>query len=576
MYPRSQSWFWGTCLLATLGCGEKNSPDGPGTAGRSNASGGSASTAGSSSGGSTTGLPVGGSSSAGSSSAGSSSSGGGAQAGSGAAAGGDGAGGAPACPASEGLKVTRLSTNSIAAMGKPYTSDSDKTSPWGWDTNYGKAPEIVALPDGENIDILWQDHSADVGRGETDPNKNAKKAFVVRVEKSASGYAVTRAYQVDQLAHIMGLAKDEAGNYYVATGVDEDADLTPEMPAPKMHRPGIVKLVKFDANGCKSLEIDAGVEREKAKAEEPIINPMVAATSRLAYHAGRLAIVHGINVDYDAAVEARHQKAQSTHFDAVTGAATLTSSMWVSHSFDQRLFWDGTGFVELHLGDAYPRSIALGRFNDQKSGTKTYDLFKPKGALGANNTFTRLGGIAPIASGDWGYLVVFATERASAAGSEVLQGTRDLAFVRVSRDFANMDEKGSAFVDGASTQAVTSSDKEVTNKLSWLTDYGTDAAQVDRPSVTALGGDQFVVLWERWTGTGDRQATFAGTHGLLLGADGAEKVAAKQLSTRHLSRSDDVVAVGGQALIVSGDGTAKKLTLQLVGADLALTTIDLP
>ena len=57
--------------------------------------------------------------------------------------------------------------------------------------------------------------------------------------------------------------------------------------------------------------------------------------------------------------------------------------MWVSHSFDQRLLWDGSGFVELHLGDAYPRSIALGRFNDQKSGTKTYDLFKPKGAEGS-------------------------------------------------------------------------------------------------------------------------------------------------------------------------------------------------
>jgi hypothetical protein len=575
MYPRSQGWFWGTCLLAALGCGEKNTSDGSGGA-APHTNGGSAAVAGSSGGG---GLPT----TAGGSGA---NPGGGAAStgGSGAGAGGGGSnqggagGGAPACAASEGLEVTRLDTTAIAAMGKPYTSDSDKTSPWGWEGNYGKPPEIVARPDGENLDILWQDHSTDVGNNEADPNKNAKKAFVVRVEKSGDGYAITRAYRIDQLAHIMGLAKDETGNYYVATGVDEDADLTPEMPGPGMHRPGIVKLVKFDANGCKSLEIDAGLERQKADPKsEPIINPMVAATSRLAYNAGRLAIVHGINIDYDEAVKARHQKAQSTHFDATTGAATLTSSMWVSHSFDQRLFWDGTGFVELHLGDAYPRSIVLGRFNDQKSGTKSYELFKPKGKEGDNNTFTRLGGIAPIASGDWGYLVVFATERAAEVSdpSKILQGTRDLAFLRVSRTFASMDEKGSAFVDGASTQAVTSSDKTVTNKLSWLTDGAADGAQVDRPRLAAVGDDQFVVLWERWTGT-EQKSTFVGTQGLLLSGDGSVKLAPQQLTTRHLSRSDDAVSLGAKALFVSGDGTAKKLSLQFVGADLALTTIDLP
>jgi hypothetical protein len=559
--------------LITLGCGDKASPNAAAGGGNSSGSsstsgegGGSAAGSGSSGGDSTGGKPGAGA-------------GGGSAAVGGTAIAGDtagGSGGVPSCAPTEGLKVTRLTTTAIATLGKPYDSDSDKTSPWGWQSNYGKAPEIVALPDGESVDILWQDHSADVSGDRDDPNKNAKKAFVVRVEKSGAGYAVTRAYQIDQLAHIMGLAKDESGNYYVATGVDEDADLTAENPGPGMHRPNIVKLVKFDENGCKLLEIDAGLARQKADAKsEPIINPMVAATSRLAYHAGRLAIVHGINIDYDPEVMARHQKAQSTHFDATTGAATLTSSMWVSHSFDQRLFWDGTGFVELHLGDAYPRSIALGRFNDQKSGTKTYDLFKPKGAEGDNNTFTRLGGIAPIAEGDWGYLVVFTTERGTET-EELLNGTRDLAFVRVSRNFAGLSEKGTDFVDGEATQAVTSSGKAVTNKLTWLTDYATDAAQADRPRVAAIGGDRFVVLWERWTGTAERQSTFGGMQGLVLGGDGKVKLEAKQLGTAHLSRSDDVVTLGEHALFVSGSGSGKKLTLNLIGADLSLTSVDLP
>jgi hypothetical protein len=484
-------------------------------------------------------------------------------------------GGVPTCAPSEGLQVTRLATTSIAQMGEPFDSNAEDTAPWEHDTNYGKPPEIVAVPDGEHVDVLWQDHSGDVGRNEDDPNKNAKKAFVVRIEKGAAGYALTRAYQIDQLAHIMGLTKDELGNYYVATGVDEDQEVEGmNGPADGMHRPGIVKLVKFDVNGCKSLEIDVSGAREMDDPEsEPIINPMVAATSRLAYQGGQLALLHGINTDYDPGVDSRHQKALTTHLDAMTGLVTRDSTMWVSHSFDQRLFWDGSGFVELHLGDAYPRSIALGRFTASDE-TETYDLFKAKGELGDNNTFTRLGGIAPIATGDLGYLVVFTTERGTET-AEILNGTRDLAFLRVARGFADMDESGTTFVDGASTQAVTSSGEAVTNKLSWLTDYAAETAQADRSRVAAIGGDQFVVLWERWTGTDDDNE-FTGTYGLLLGGDGMVKLAAKQVTMQHLLRSDDVVTLGTSALLVTGDGTAKKLTLNLVGADLAVQAFEIP
>lgn len=563
---------WASATLFTVliaGCGDKAAAGGPNTngagTGQNNAGAGTSAGAGGMPGAAGGGVTPGGGDAA--------------VGGSGGPAAGSGSGGSPAaCGASDGLKVTRLDTTTIAMMGKPFDSDGDKTTPWNFSTNYGKPPEIVALPDGENVDILWQDHSADPARNQADPNKNAKKAFVVRVEKSASGYAVTRAYQVDQLAHIMGFAKDEAGNYFVATGVDEDEDLTPDMPGKGMHRPGIAKIVKFDVNGCKSLEIDVDNERAKLDPKsEPVINPMVAATSRMAYHAGRLALLHGINVDYDPAVQARHQKAMTTHLDATTGAATLVSSMWVSHSFDQRLFYDGSGFLEVHLGDAYPRAIALGRFNEQKdkTNTKTYELFKPKGDLGNNNTFTRLGGVAPIAAGDLGYLVTFTTERGTETAN-LLNGTRDLAFLRVSRGFAGMSEMGNAFVDGATTQQVMSAGDAASNKLTWLTDYAADAAQADRPRMAAIGGDQFVVLWERWTGTGDRMATFGGTQGLLLAGDGTVKVMPKQVTQHHLLRGDDVVTLGAQALLVTGDGTAKKLTLNLIGADLTPMSVDLP
>jgi hypothetical protein len=254
---------------------------------------------------------------------------------------------------------------------------------------------------------------------------------------------------------------------------------------------------------------------------------------------------------------------------------TRDSSMWVSHSFDQRLFWDGTGFTELHLGDAFPRAIALGRFGDAQSGTETYELFKPKGETGANDTYTRLGGIAPIAAGDFGYAVVFTTDR-GAETAEILNGTRDVAMLRVSRGFADMDAEGTSFVDGASTQAVMSAGQAVSNKLTWLTDYAADAAQADRSRIAAVGADQFVVLWERWTGTEDRESEFVGSHALLLGADGTVKLTPKQLSMRHLPRGDDMVSLGSRALFVSGSAASKTLTLNLIGADLTLESVEIP
>ncbi len=562
-------WLIGIAVGSTLwGCGE-GSPKGNGPGGVGTGANSAGGTSGS-------GLPGGGVGTGGTSDLGLGS---GPGAGGANAAGGS-AGSAPvACPAVEGLQVKLLATTSVSEMGQPFDSDEDDAAPWDWSTNYGKPPEIVTLPDGEALDILWQDHAEDwTDRNSADPLKNARKAFVVRAEKGAAGYAITRAYQLDQLARIMGFTRDEVGNYYVATGVDEDEDLTPTAPAEGEHRSGIVKLVKFDVNGCKLLEIDADRARETQKADsEPIINPMVAATSRLAYHGGRLALLHGINTGYDPKVSSRHQKALTTHFDANTGLATRTGSMWVSHSFDQRLFWDGTAFVELHLGDAFPRSIALGSFNDGDEGSDTYELFKPKGPTGMNSTFTRLGGIAPIAAGDFGYLVVFTTDRGPEMPTgdfNTLAGTRDLAFVRVRRDFAGMDAKQGGFVAGSDTQSVSSSGDAVSNALTWLTDYAGAAAQADRPRVAGVGADQFVVLWERWLGDG-KTNQFEGVQGLVLGADGSVKVPAKKLLDRHIVRGDDLVTVGERALLVTGHAAPRKLTLHLVGRDLTTEAVDL-
>lgn len=491
--------------------------------------------------------------------------------------GGDGAGGAPPldCSSVDDLAIEPLTTKSIAEMGTPFDPNvEDVISPFNWNTNYGRPPELIALADGEHVDVLWRD-------------SKQKAAFVVRAEKEANGYAIARAYKVPILDKLMGFARDEAGNYYYATGVDEDDAIDETTPAPGLHRSGIVRLIKFaPEGGCALLNVDVDLAREEKDPDsEPIVNPMVAASSRLAYGDGALALVHGINTAPDNQ-GIRHQKAITTHFDATTGAATRTSSMWVSHSFDQRLLYDGAGFVEVHLGDAYPRSIALGRFQATQ-GTRTYELFLPKGGIGENSTFSRLGGIAPIENGDNGYLVVFTTDRSldlPTGDWQTLVGTRDLAFLRVKRNFAELSPQNREFVVGSDTLTVTrvervnNQDVEVdyVNRFNWLTDYASASAQADRPRVAAVGGDKFIVLWERWDGKDDESATFAGTHGLLLRADGMVEVAAKKVSDRHLSRGDDVIAVGDRALFVTGNAAQKKLVLNFVAQDLSVEAVELP
>jgi hypothetical protein len=271
----------------------------------------------------------------------------------------------------------------------------------------------------------------------------------------------------------------------------------------------------------------------------------------------------------------RHQKALTTHIDTTSGAATRTSSMWVSHSFDQRLFWDGQGFVELHLGDAYPRAVALGRFVDD-DGSDTFEIFNPKGALGDNPTYTRLGGIAPAANGDYGYLVAFVTDRSATVPADgTIEGTRDLALIRVRRDFASMDPDSGGFIDETvSAQDVTSSDEAVTNHLAWLTDYA-GAANADRARIVAIGGDQFIVLWERWTGT-DNDEEFEGTYAMRVDAAGTVAAPATRVSDRHISRGDDAVALGGRALFVTGSGSPASLALNFVAADLTTEVVTLP
>ncbi len=447
-------------------------------------------------------------------------------------------------------------------------NQQDLVGPHQHPAMYGKTPEIVVEASGDGFDVLLQDYSDGPG-----------KAWLLRFERDDDDYVIVRALEAPILDRIMGLARDDTGNLYVASGVDEADEVTVEYPAENDYRSGVVRVVKLDPEGSIAFDTDLDLAREAADDDpEQLIKPMVASTARLAVGGGRVALVHGINTPPDDG-GVRHQKAITTHLDATTGDVVRVSSMWVSHSFDQRIFHDGTGFMEMHLGDAYPRTIVTGRVAEESS--RSYALFHIKGPTGANNTYTRLGDFAMI-EGDstFGYLALFATERSEGTdpmGShERVAGVRDLAIVRYRRDFESTDRDTDALLDSAmpDSQTVSSGGETATNTLRWLTDHQGESAttHAERPKLVSLGDDRFIVLYERWSLAGESYS-FDGTWAMRIDHQGAVEEGPERVSDSHLPRGDDAFGLEGGGGWLTGDLDSGELTLHVVAADLSYRAI---
>ncbi len=440
----------------------------------------------------------------------------------------------------------------LAALLTPFDGNqSDLGGPSSWAGNYGKTPEIIVASDGVGLDVLAQDYDS----------STPWKAVLLHIELGSSGYKITQALTaLPFLDRVMGLAIDAAGNRYYATGVDESALISPTYPPLNTYRSDIVRVIKLNAAGEVLFNIDLDIARHDFNSSaEMLINPMVAASSRLAVGGNEIALVHGINTGPDWNINGtRHQKALSTRLNAATGAVTRVSSIWVSHSFDQRLFFNGQSILETHLGDAYPRYIAL------ESNHNSYPLFHIKGNLGDNNTRTRLGNIALIENDPtYRYLALFASEN-SADTSSTISGPRNLAIVRVNGSSLALDP------NLPDTLTVISSGTQQTNRLRWLTFYSAASnLHAERPKLIGLGGDHYVVLWEEWRYTGSYYDTFNGIYGMVIDAQGNIWQSPRLItSAHHLPRGDDAFWLDGRAAWMTGNAAAQQLYIHFVDATL--------
>jgi hypothetical protein len=466
----------------------------------------------------------------------------------------------PDLPFKAFLPLVIASDITVTSVLTPFDANlNDLGGPSSWSGNYGKTPEIIVASNGVELDVLAQDYDSG----------NAWNAALLHIEPSLAGYKITQALtDMPMLDRVMGLAIDGSGNRYYATGVDESDVVDPTYPPLNTHRSNIVRVITLNPAGNVRFNIDLDTARYAYNnSAEMIINPMVAATSRLAVGGNEIALVHGINTDPDWNIGGRrHQKALSTRLDATSGAIIRTSSVWVSHSFDQRLLYDGEGIIEHHLGDAYPRYIVFAR--DHTS----YPLFHIKGDLGENNTRTRLGNIALIENDPaYNYLGLFATENSAHTGSTI-DGPRNVAIVRVKGSDNSIDPSL------ADTLTVSSKGTQYTNRLRWLTHHSASSnLHAERPKLIGIGGDQYVVLWEEWLNTGGYSDTFNGVYGMVIDDKGNILRAATLITDEHhLHRGDDAFLLDNRAAWMTGNAVEQKLHIHFVDASLnyEMVTLD--
>ena len=458
----------------------------------------------------------------------------------------------------------------LASLGLvPFDANrEDCIGPDGWNSKYGKLPEIVVSPNAAGFDVALQSYK--------DPKQT--RTLVLRFsDGGGTSYALTQAFEAPTLGELLGFVTAPDGGFYYATATKDD--LVSELyPAVGQYRENVVRVYRVDASGQVMFNVDLDIARQQFNSKaEPLINPGEASSARIAVAGDQLALVHGINTGYDPGVKARHQKAISTYLNATTGRITDVEGIWCSHSFDQRYLVDGSDLYELHLGDAFPRQVVASRIRAGKAGER-FAQCNLKGATGDNNTFTRLGGMARIdaGGGSGGFLTLFAMEHGNTVTKNV-NTSRDLALVRTVSDFAS--GKPVDAVDGTfgTTLDVTSGGTNVTNRLLWLTDYDATSSgtqHVERPKLIALGGGEFLVLWERWTLT--TSEVFDGTYAMRINGAGAVLAAATRVSDSHLPRGDDAFLHRGSACFLTGDSSTGKLTLHSVSPSLAVTETVLP
>ena len=511
--------------------------------------------------------------------------------------------------------LSNWSSSTIARIGTVHDIDGDSLSPNSWMANYGTNPEIILQSTTDIILVAWR-HQANTG--------DTEKIIVSKIVSANSGYSISGHVTVESLGLLAGFSVDNSSNFYVLSAKSENLS---DNLSNIGHRSGIMTLQKFDSDTTRKYIVDVSLE---GKYNTPIMSPMHAGTSRMVFGNGKLNVNFAGHTNISGGV--RHQHSKQITFIADNGSVDSVYT-GPSHSFDQRVVFDGTDFIGVGLSDAGPRGIAVAKVGTVTTlskleplseshcnffsltypcgnGTTTSYRFNPvaygiKGgndgdtAMHYNMVFTRLGNIQV---GTNGYPILFATEKSTGyTGSTVNLDARNLALVHVKNDFTSADyhdwdnsyKIGMVDNDTSLNSNFTSHAVTVVNKdnssltysannpgIVWFTNYSDKSLEnVEKPKLVKISTNKFIAIWEKWKATNTSitgmSSDYVSTFAMLIDEYGNILEAAKDIGQVRLQRGDDVVELNGKAAWIRGDQETSSLILYTISESLGLTTYEL-
>ncbi len=440
----------------------------------------------------------------------------------------------------------------IDVKGSPFDTDfKEQVLPASHENIYGSPPHIISLFGDGFGHICWEDVK-EKSLNITLVNSNLEVQNTILIKSPMPKFG--------------GCTMDEKGNYFVIFAKDnKDGDFSSN-----------IKLVKYDKTGKELGSFEPSIDRKGFD----VMTPISAATSKLSYGNGKIAIHMGKTQHKNVRDGLNHQSAIFIVVDSETMKQDekLSSTWMASHSFDQRIIFDGTDFLTLDLADNFPRGFAF-----RKSGSKSSRVIftyktkhKPDGKTSNDNrTYSELGGIVSTKSS---YAVLGASEKSftNDNANDNLNDSRNLFLLLVAKDF---DTKKNPLKDGKAQNNLVSKEVVISKGedsgeigfydfgggfnhqqrrgVIWLTNYNDkEKENAARPKIVYLDENKILVLWESWS-----SSSFNSTKYMIVNSTGKIIKKETDLGSIRLGRADEPILVDGKVIWVTGKESKQKLKI---------------
>jgi hypothetical protein len=451
-----------------------------------------------------------------------------------------------------------------------------------------RTPQIVPVVHGKKLYLAWHTWGRD--------SPGDKIVVATIATDGLTGGKLTALRTVPSQGGLVGFTVDAAGVDHVLTARAEHLPNRPQGDfVTEVHRKWRKDAVVLYAGG---VATDLNAPRFTPL---PFYGLMNAGSGRLATGAGQLAAVFARR-RYTAGDGLIHQEANALLVTRNLSAVLLKAGNTVSHSFDQRLIFDGTDFVALHQGDAYPYAALIIEKLRTKRGRFPQATRVPVYACPtfANSVYFELGGLAAEPDG---YPVLFTSTRniaAVSAGTERASHNTawDLAMVYVRRDFDTRRQPANPYdllTWGVLAQGYAPDEKftvdnftfnpktvdfdkpdprTIRRRVLWLTEHDR-TTKATHAKFAKLRAGEYLALWEEHT-FADGRWRHATTRGMAIGSSGAggkktiTKGSAIEMKGVRLHQGDDavVLTIEGAPYAAWVTAAGDQLLLHTLGADL--------